>query len=390
MGGAMTHMHGNFFPYTFALDLDFRTSLPSGETFTRASDGTYVDSLGAIATATTDAARTDYNPSTLAALGLLIEGARTNKNTNYSDPTATTNVTKAGDAASTLTVVSDTTALAAAGLSTVCSNGNVYQLDNSAGVADAFATFAGTTGNTNPHAVSLYARGSGTASFRLNGSNQNSLALTSSFARKSQTFTPSNSSAQFSIRAAAGAIIYFVANVLEEGSFISSPILIAGGSATRAVELNVRSSTAFSDNWNANAMTVVIKFDSPGVGTRTIWQPDDNSANERYCLYTTGTTLKLLIVDGGSTLSDTTIGTIVAHQQHWCALRLEAGNSGASLDGAAVVACTAATLPTVDRRRLGASTSAGEELYGHIARERWVKQALPDSLVRSLAIAGGP
>jgi hypothetical protein len=70
----------------------------------------------------------------------------------------TTNITKAGDAASTLGTVQDVAALVTAGLDVICSTGEVYDFDNTAGIAAALYTVEGVSGNTNTHAGEIYAR----------------------------------------------------------------------------------------------------------------------------------------------------------------------------------------------------------------------------------------
>jgi hypothetical protein len=67
-------------PPGVTLDLSLMTpgTLDPRITFTRASTATYFDSSGVMQTATTNAPRWDYNPSTRALNGLLIEEARTN------------------------------------------------------------------------------------------------------------------------------------------------------------------------------------------------------------------------------------------------------------------------------------------------------------------------
>jgi len=84
--------------------LDFSSGTPSGYTLTRASSGTYVDSSGYIASASTDVARLTHNSSG-SRLGLLVEESRTNlalqsENSN-SNMGSTANVTNtANDAIS--------------------------------------------------------------------------------------------------------------------------------------------------------------------------------------------------------------------------------------------------------------------------------------------------
>ncbi len=87
-------------------------------TFTRASTGTYFDSAGVLQSAAIDTPRLDYNPSTLAAQGLLIEEARTNLVLQSQDfattwtatasPTITTDTTAAPDGTTTADTIAST------------------------------------------------------------------------------------------------------------------------------------------------------------------------------------------------------------------------------------------------------------------------------------------
>ena len=88
-------------------------------TFTRASTATYFNSAGVLTSAATNAPRFDYDPSTLAAQGLLIEEARTNLVLQSKDfattwgqsgsPTVSTNTTVAPDNTTTGDTIGSTT-----------------------------------------------------------------------------------------------------------------------------------------------------------------------------------------------------------------------------------------------------------------------------------------
>jgi len=63
---------------SLVLDFAGTGTLDSRITFTRSTTATYYNSSGVLSTAAINAARFDYNPSTLAPLGLLIEQSSTN------------------------------------------------------------------------------------------------------------------------------------------------------------------------------------------------------------------------------------------------------------------------------------------------------------------------
>jgi len=160
-----------------------------------------------------------------------VNPTRTNKCTcRKINPVGTSGVVKSGDAAAVLSVVDDSIALAAAGLDKVCTSGKVYKLDNSGGSTDAFAECQGTAGNTNPHTSSAYVRGSGVVGIRktnIAGAGEFSASLTSTFTRIADAGNAAATVSVCAVRAALGAIAYFILPQLEEGAFRTDPIITA-------------------------------------------------------------------------------------------------------------------------------------------------------------------
>jgi hypothetical protein len=150
-------------------------------------------------------------------------------NTN-SNPQNTTNVSKTGDAASTLTVVDDSAALAAAGLSAY--GPNVYCLDNSGGSIAAFAASTGGTGNTNAHSAVAWVRGGSGAIGDSSTSPIATFAASVGFVRRSLVgYTPAGTNQRMLIRADAGQVVYFTLNGLYEGSTAPAQDVVVQGSA---------------------------------------------------------------------------------------------------------------------------------------------------------------
>ncbi len=169
--------------------------------------------------------------------GQQIQGAITNKTTCVkANPADTTNLIKSGDAAATLTVVDDTAELTAAGLIEVCTNGDVYKLDNSGGSADAYATMGGSTGGTTEHTGSIHARGSGDWRFGYTNQSWDEFvplsAIAGSYQRYSGTASPT-ASVPMGVRTTAGSIVYFILPGLYEIA-VAPPAPVIGNDTAAA------------------------------------------------------------------------------------------------------------------------------------------------------------
>lgn len=157
---------------------------------------------------------------------LLLEGQLTNKVTcRKHNPTDTGNLILSGDAAATLSVVDDAAALAAAGLGALCTNALVYRLDNSAGVSQAAAIAVGAAGNTNPHSVGAWVRGTGGFAIDLDQGTPTTAACPAAYAlRASEALVPLSTSARFRVTAAAGSVVWFVLPQMVEAETLGSII----------------------------------------------------------------------------------------------------------------------------------------------------------------------
>lgn len=378
-------------------------------TFTRASSGTYGDSQGVLQTAATNEPRFDHDPVTGASLGLLIEEQRTNSIRNNTmqgavvGPTGTPPInwvvasisnglnrqvtgvgTQAGIAyidlryfgtasatTSTIILPESTTAITAA-------NGQTWA---------ASSWLALTGGSASGLTITQRLAGRSAAGGFLESADT-PVALTSTLTRYAASRTFSNASTarvtnDIALSYNSGATIDVTLRIglpqLEQGASATSVIPTSNAAATRNADVADIVQQALA----AGIRTLYAEFRSPAVGAGGVVSLNDNTANERAAINTSGTDPRLVVVDGGVTQADIDAGTIVANTRSRMAVRISADNFAASFNGGAVVTDTSGTLPTVDRLFIG-RTQAGEYLNAPIARLVGWREELPDSILQAL------
>jgi hypothetical protein len=300
--------------------------LPNFFTFTRASSATAFNSSGTLVTVSSDVPRFDFNPSTLAPRGLLLEGARTNLLLN-SATLSTQNVT--------------VTAVA--------------------------------------YTISFY----GTGSITLSGAFAGSLSSAGAFpARATLTFTPSAGTLTVTVSGT-------VTNAnLEVGSFASSWIPTTGSTATRAADSPPALSNLALIGFNALEGTILSSFEtmgqSPSAGIYCFGTSGFNSIQYRRGFGAPAEAINFSTVAGvgqaGLTVSPTNNFTIYKN-----AFAYKINDFGASTNGAAVLTDTSGTIPSVSVLRLGGSNTTGEELFGWLRLFAYTPFRLPNATLQTLS-----
>lgn len=258
------------------LNLDFTTmgALDSRFTFTRSTTATYVNSLGYVASAAINEARFECDATTLAAKGLLIEGAATNL-LNFSETFATTGGTNNNWADTNLTRTStnntsprnDATALR---LTASAANGTIIS-------SAAMGTSAART-------LSVWLRrvtGTGNIQYSLdNGSTYTTQAITAVWVRYTFAVTTAAQRVGFRIVTSADAIEIWGVQ-LEAGTGFSSYIPTTTAQVTRALDSCIMSGTNFSSWFTAAQGTLLTAWSGTGITSGRYATINDGSSSNQ-------------------------------------------------------------------------------------------------------------
>lgn len=402
---------------TLALVLDFTTgALDSRITFTRASSGTYFDASGVLQLATTNTARFDHNPVTLAAKGLLIEESRTNL-FPYS-----TNINVNWSAANDASV--DAYAAAPDGTTTA-----TRVLDNSAGGTGVVGHAMNATITNTRHCFSFFAKSEQLSwvSMQITGFTSATLAGVAYFDLQNGVVGATNQieatiqncgngwyrcvgyvvpdagdlSGNFTICCADTNNDYVVDRdgtssiliwgvQLEAGSFPTSYIPTAGSTVTRAADNAIITGSNFSSWFNASEGTFVVIYraEAYALGARILGASDGTTAN-RIRLYEQASTLVRVDMTSSSVsqcLLDNTI-TDIDSATHKTAVSYKADDFATCSDAGSVATDTSGVVPVgLNVLALGAyeAGTGGSYFNGHIATLSYYSSRLPDATLQSL------
>lgn len=346
----------------------------------RASTGLCRSAAGVLTTAAVDTLRIDYDRSTGACRGLLVEGSRTNTAALNASPTSLANVNLAqSGTGATLTLVSDAAALAAAGLSGINTGGNVYKIDATAATANSWlivqsSNFDDTAANWS---MSAFVRGSGTMNLRTGFASNSEpyIALTSAYQRLARN-TANNASGIHNVNSPMwvhvnpGAVVYVTLIQIEQGDYVSSYIPTAGSPVTRAADAVWRTLGA---EVAAGAGTVLTEHELARVSTatpRVASISDGGEANEVARLqHTAAGGLSARTVAAAAIQSNIATAAAVTAGAHRMAYAWATDDFALAVDGAIAGSDSGGSLPSgMTRLSIGASPAGASQLHGWIRR----------------------
>jgi hypothetical protein len=391
-------------------------------TFTRASTATFFNSAGVLTSAAVNAPRFDYNPSTLAAQGLLIEESRTNSIRNNTMVGAVAGVIGSGGAAPTNWSL-DFPGLTRQIVGTGTSNGitwidlrfsgtttntygslnlegaNIVSASNGQSWAHSawVSVVGGSTANIN--SISLSANQytiTPTYLSTLTGTNIVS-SVSATFSRFASTLTTNNASVAYvqpvvAFAWANGAAIDITLRIglpqLEQGAFATSVIPTTTTALTRAAD--VASVNTLSPWFNATEGTLYTESQQLAAQTAALFPRivavDDGSTNNAILhLWRTDTSrLYANAVSSGSGQYDLGANGVTQTNVNKMASAFAANNFAASINGGSVLTDLAGVVPSgLTTLRIGRS-SGTDYLNGYLRRITYYPRRLANADLQAI------
>lgn len=400
------------------LNLDFtRGVLDPRITFTRSTTATFTGSNGLIQTAAINAPRFDYNPTTRAPLGLLIEEQRTNL------------VTYSSDYTNAVWTKTDTTVTASSSIAPDGTNTGTLLTQGSAGLAEVYAAISITAGTTitysryvkagNSRWYRLQVKNGGLTSFAYawfdltngvvggtsviggvatisgntitsvgNGWFRLTFTVMIGAAFTTAVFAGSSVTNNNEATTISGGTRLEWGNQIEAGAFATSYIPTVASQVTRSADVATMTGTNFSSWHNASEGTMYVEGASAST-SRTIIAVDDGSMSNRYQLTLAGSyTPGFAVVSGGVVSAD--IYTTALTQGTFAreAGAYKVNDFALSTNGSSVAADTSGVLPvSANTLRFGAFQNGSNILCGTIKRIVYYPRRLSNAELQSLTAA---
>lgn len=325
-------------------------------TFTRGSSGTYISSAGVFSTASTNVARIDYDITTLALRGFLVEKASQN-DLIFSDDLTNAAWVKVTMTAAKNQTGPDGVGNSATAITAVAGSDTILQT----------VTLGSQARHTSAYVKRLV--GSGTVEMTEDGATWTAITVTAGWTRvEIATQTLANPVIGFRITTIADSIAVFCVQN-EAGNFMTSGIQTGAAAVARSADACTLATTLF--NQNALQGSLVARAAPFEVATNmVVAQLDDGTTNELHAIsLTSGAVCAYTVTDGGvGQTAPLTTGGTVANTFEGVAAGWVVNDFAISSDGAAVAADASGTLPTVTTLRIGGGISAATPLSG------WIKQ----------------
>lgn len=315
-------------------------------------------------------ARFDYDPTTLAPRGLLIEGSATNELTNsetfgtgWTDTNITRNSTNNTSPANDLTALRVTASAANATIIRSAAMGTIAQ-----------------------RTLSVWLRrvsGTGNIQFTTNnGTAWTTQAITSSWVR--YTFTATTEAQQVGFRiVTSGDSIELWGAQLEASSTASSYIPTGASTVQRAADSCQLTGTNFSSWFNATQGTLFARGQRRLTSNTGMLISANDTTNSEAMGLGSSTTGRWLIRDGGSDVASISPGTVTANTTYRIAGAYAVNDAQAALNGTLGTADTSLTLPTVNQLDIGRDR-VSVYLDGYVELIKYWPTRLPDAQLQAI------